>query len=266
MEYQIDCSPNDTGEQLKRKIEKMCQIPSDDMELFCKNSDTEDCKPTWLNETDKLISQEVVDGALVTVGVHGMRGGGDPEVVDPETGEALDDAVHNSINDKGDTSYYFGSSRKSNLTEEQRIVSGGAPQKIAEGETQTLPTTEALPSASAMFEDGAIEPGRARKAIKNYAWGDEKEVVKIYISKDSEPDAIQYAGDGKDGQIEVKYLPKALRVIVHGPQLDHMLLLDRIYYEIIPEESTFRVSANKRITLTLKKKEIFTWLKLLKPE
>merc|ERR1711937_5935 len=135
-----------------------------------------------------------------------MRGGGD-QIADSESGElASSDPVHNSINSKGDTSYYFGSSRKSELTEEQRIVSGGAPQKIAEGDKQTLPTTEALNSASAMFEDDSIEPGRARKAIKNYAWGDEKEVVKIYISKDSEPDAIQYAGDGKAGQVEVKYL------------------------------------------------------------
>merc|ERR1711933_326274 len=90
--------------------------------------------------------------------------------------------------------------------------------------------------------------------------------IKIYISKEGEPEAVQAAGDGKNGQVEVKYLPRALRLTVHGPQLDNVFLLDRLYYEIIPEESTFRVSLNKRITLTLKKKESFTWLKLLKPE
>merc|ERR1711990_1108620 len=99
-----------------------------------------------------------------------------------------------------------------------------------------------------------------------YAWGDEKEVVKIYISKESEPEVVQAVEDGKNGQTEVKFLEKALRLIVHGKQLDHVLLLEKIYYEIVPEECSFRVSRDKRISLTLKKKEAFTWLKLLRPE
>merc|ERR1719174_1878916 len=109
-----------------------------------------------------------------------------------------------------------------------------------------------------------MDPRRPRKAIKNYAWGDEKEAIKIYVSRESEPDVIQAVGNGKDGQLKVKWLPKALRLTVHGKQLDYVLLLDRIYYEIIPEECSFKVSPNKRISLTLKKKEAFTWLKLLK--
>jgi hypothetical protein len=266
MEYQIECGPKDTAEKLKKKVEKLCSIPVDDQELFCKNNDSEECKQKWLNEEQTLEAQEVVDGAMVTIGVHGLTTGDDVEF-DPETGEPVaKDAVQNSMSTKGDSSYYFAHNRKSDLTEEQRIVSGGVPQKIAEGETQAIPTTEAMPLSAAMFDEFSEEPGRPRKAIKNYAWGDEKEVVKIYISKEGEPEAIEVAGDGKSGQCEAKFLPKALRLIVHGPQLDLCFLVERLYYEIIPEESSIRVSRDKRITITLKKKENFTWLKLIKPE
>lgn len=264
MEYEVNADPQDTGLKFKQRIEKICGIPSDDMELFCRNSESKECKQKWLSEDASLQDQEVIDGAQIAVGVHGMRGSSEP-IEDPETGEVPDDHVQTSINTKGDTSYYFAHARKSELSEEQRIVSGGTPQKIAEGEAQALSTAEPLPPSSAIFDDGE-DTDRPRKAIKNYAWGDEKEVMKIYISKESEPEAIQAAGDGKDGQVEVKFLPKALRLTVHGKQLDHVLLLERIYYEIVPEECSFRVSLNKRMSLTLKKKETFTWLKLLKPE
>lgn len=235
--------------------------------FFCKNNDSEECKQKWLNEEQTLEAQEVVDGAMITVGVHGLRTNDDEVEVDPETGEPVaSDAVQNSMNTKGDSSYYFAHNRKSDLTEEQRIVSGGAPQKIAEGEAQAIPTLEPPPPSASLFDDEVEEPGRPRKAILNYAWGDEKEVVKIYISKEGEPEAVEIAGDGKSGQCEAKFLPKALRLIVHGPQLDLCFLIDRLYYEIIPEESSIRVSRDKRITITLKKKESFTWLKLIKPE
>ncbi|CAE8711787.1 unnamed protein product, partial [Polarella glacialis] len=112
-------------------------------------------------------------------------------------------------------------------------------------------------------EDVCLRPERP---ILNYAWGDEAEVVKIYISQDSEPDAVAAARAGKSGEAEVRWKPRSLKLRIHGEKLDFVLDLDPIYYEIVPEESKFRVSENKRVTLTLKKKESFTWLKLLKPE
>jgi len=265
-EYQIECDPKDTGEKLKRRIEKACGVPPDDMELFCKNND-EDAKQKWLNEESTLEAMEVADGAVITVGVHGMKGSDDPVDLDPETGEPVPgDHVQDSINRKGDASYYHAHGRKSELTEEQRIVSGGAPQMLAQGEGQALPTTEPVPYTVAMFDETGEESERPRRAMKNYAWGDEKEFVKIYISKEGEPEALTDAGDGKNGQVEVKWLPKALRLKIHGAQLDHVFLVDKIYYEIVPEECKWRVSENKRITLSLKKKENFTWLKLIKPD
>lgn len=262
-EYDIPVDPEDTVAKVKTKIEKACGVPPDDMELFFKTPG-EDGKNKWLKEGDTLQEQEVTDGAVITVGIHGMKG--DTVAEDPETGELPDDAVNSSIAVKGDTSYYHAHrGKKTNLTEEQRIVSGGAPQMLAEGETEVLSRTEARPISSLLFEDDSTEAGRPRRAIKNYSWGDEKETIKIYIHKEGEPDVIAAAGDGKSGQVDVKFLAKALKLTVKGPLHDLVLQFDNIYYDIIPEESKFRVSADKRITLTLKKKEAFTWLKLLKP-
>ena len=100
----------------------------------------------------------------------------------------------------------------------------------------------------------------------NYAWGDEQAAVKVYISADAEPEALAAAGDGNAGEVEVSFQPKALKLRVHAEKLDWVLELDPLYYEILPEECKFRVSASKRITLTIKKKEAYTWLKLLKPD
>jgi len=262
LEHEVNADPKDSGLKLKQRIEKICGIPTDDMELFARG-DGEGCKQKWLAEDASLQEQEVVDGGQVAVGVHGMRSSSAPE--DSETGELATDPVQISMNTKGDTSYYFAHSTKCELSDEQRIVSGGEPLKIADGVGQALSVVDPVPLSAALFDDH-MDPARPRKSIKNYAWGDEKEVIKIYISKELEPEAIQAAGDGRDGQVEVKWLPKAFKLTVHGKQLDHVLILDRLYYEIVPEECSFRVSLDKRISLTLKKQEAFTWLKLLKPE
>lgn len=269
MEHEIHAEPQDSGMKLKQRIEKVCHIPPEDMELFCKNNESNECKQKWLADDQTLEEQEVADGASIAVGVHGMSsaGGGpnDEPTIDPETGEEVsNDHVQTSIHHKGDASYYFAHGRKCDITEEQRIVSGGEPQMIAQGEEQVLSNSDPSHPGSTNFD--FEDSGRPRKAIKSYAWGDEREVVKIYISKDGEPEAIQAAGDGKDGEVEVQFLQKSIRLVVHGKQHDLVLLLERIYYEIVPEECSFRVSLNKRISLTLKKKEAFTWLKLLKPE
>jgi len=260
MEYQISADPNDSGEKLKKRIEKICGVPPDDMELFLKNQDVQDAKQKWLNEEGTLKEQEVRDGAIITVGIHGLKGNMD---IDVENAEIPDDHVQRSIYAKGESSYYFAHARKGDLDDEQRIVSGGPPAKLME--TEAMKGDARVPLSKLMDEEDDT-PARPMRPIRNYSWGDEKENIKIYISEDNEQDVLKAAGDGKQGQVDVKFGPKYVRVRVHGPLHDFQLEMDRIYYEIIPEQSKWRVSQNKRITLTLKKKEIMTWLKLLKPE
>jgi len=126
---------------------------------------------------------------------------------------------------------------------------------------------EALPEpVSAKKQLDMDQDGRPERAILNYAWGDEKEVVKIYVSADAEPQAIEAAGDGKEEQLKVLFSQKACELRIHAGKLDWVLDLSPLYYEIAPEECKFRVSQSKRITITLKKKESYAWLKLLKPD
>jgi len=261
-EYEVTAEPKDTGEKLKKRIEKLCGVPADDLELFAKNAE-EDAKPTWIREDGTLLEQDVRDGAIITVGVHGMKGTEPAE--DPETGEVPGDAVNSSIATKGDTSYYHAHSRGLTLPEEHRIVSGGAPEKLTGSLEVPLEEPKTLKQQLAET-DGEKQAGRPERPIRNYSWGDEKASVKIYVSMDSEPEAVGAAEDGKGGQVEMKWGPKYLKLRVKGEKHDMVLELDRIYYEILTEECSCKVSQNKRITLTLKKKEQYTWLKLLKPE
>mmetsp|Transcript_15433 Transcript_15433/g.46302 ORF Transcript_15433/g.46302 Transcript_15433/m.46302 type:complete len:282 (-) Transcript_15433:117-962(-) len=260
VEFEVGVLPKETADKLKKKIEKLCGIPADDLELFSKNSEPE-AKNVWLRPDDMLGAQNVRDGAVITVGVHGMKGQMPIEV---ESGEVPADAVARSMA-KGETSYYFSHSKQSEVPEEHRVVSGGAPAKFRE-------TEELLPEPKSMARRPILGAGetdvnaRSERPISHYAWGDEKDFVKIYVSADAEKEVIAAAGDGKSSQVEVKWLPRSLKLQVHGEKFDHVLELERIYYEVVPEECKFRVSEGKRITLSLKKKENFTWLKLIKPE
>lgn len=262
-EFEITAEPKDSGEKLKKKIEKCCGIPADDLELFFKNQDVEDAKQKWIFEDATLKEQEIHDGAVITVGVHGMKG--DAMHPDPETGDVPSDAVNASIASKGDSSYYHAHSRPMTLPEEHRIVSGGEPEKLTGTLEKELEERKTMKQQIAENE-GRKDATRAERPIRNYSWGDEKETIKIYISKDNEPEAIAAAEDGKDGKVEVQWGPRYLKLTVKAEKHDLVLELDRIYYDIIPEQSYHRVSQNKRISLTLKKKENYTWLKLLKPD
>lgn len=262
-EYDVSVRPSDSGEKLKKAIERCSGVPADDLELFVKNGDVPDAKQKWIFEDASLKEQDVHDGAVITVGVHGMKGL-DPSLLEAD-GEAAGDAVSNSIAAKGDASYYHAHARPGSLPEEHRVVSGGEPEKLTGDLAKGLEEHKTLKQMIAENE-GRKDASRGERPIRNYSWGDEKGAVKIYVSQDNEPEVIAAAGDGKDGKVEVSWGPKLVRLKVRGATHDWVLELDKIYYEIIPEECSHRVSANKRISLTLKKKESFTWLKLLKPD
>merc|ERR1711924_339213 len=146
-----------------------------------------------------LAQQDVKNGAIITVGVHGHMGTGN--LMPDDSGEVPDDAVQNSIYTKGDSSYYHAHARKGELTEEQRIVSGGEPAKLSES---AVPTLEMKPSMarSVLSSEEAFISDRPEVPIRNYSWGDEREFVKIYVSKDNEPEAVTAAEDGKDNKVE----------------------------------------------------------------
>mmetsp|Transcript_2346 Transcript_2346/g.4953 ORF Transcript_2346/g.4953 Transcript_2346/m.4953 type:complete len:284 (-) Transcript_2346:244-1095(-) len=259
-EFQLEIAKTELAEKLKQQIEKLTSIPADDQELFCKSPDKEH---SWLHDDRTLMEQNVLDGSTLTVGVHGSLGS---RVALDADADDDGDAVQSSMERHGEASYYFAHTRKYELPEEKRIVSGGDPQKLQEDLNAPAPTPPDILDVGAMVFDEDFAPKRAERHMRSYSWGDERDFVKIYITKDNEPEAIEAAGDGKNGTVEVIFKEKKFKLMVHAPEKDFVLLLDRIYYEIVPQESTFKVSSSKRITISLKKKEKTTWLKLLKPE
>ncbi|CAE8604663.1 unnamed protein product, partial [Polarella glacialis] len=68
-EFELIASPKDTGEKLKKKIEKASGIPCDDMELFAMNPEG-DSKQKWIFDDASLRQQEIQDSAVITVAVH----------------------------------------------------------------------------------------------------------------------------------------------------------------------------------------------------
>eukprot|EP00913_Durusdinium_trenchii_P028135 g26379.t1 len=189
-ELELTAKPAEHGMDIKKKIEQACNIPVDDMELFIKNP-SEGSTNKWLKDDASLESEQIEDCAVITVGVHGT-GSGQSHVDEDELPQT---AVENSIAAKGDTSYYFAHSRKMDVPEEHRIVSGGSPQKL--GEVEAL--SEPVPKKTLASDD---QPSRPERAILNYAWGDEQAAVKVYISADAEPEALAAAGDGNAGEVE----------------------------------------------------------------
>lgn len=261
-EFDLESNERDTGTTLKATLEKFSGVSGDDMELFFTNPSA-DAKQKWIKDEETLVQQGVETGATITVAVHGMRRSS--SALADSDGEAPNDAVSHSLYARGDTSYYFAhaGTDRSALPAEHRIASGGPPQKISESEGLLPEPVSGLSKLRQAMPDGSARP---RRAIKNYSWGDEKETVKIYISADSEPEAVTAAGSGKSNEVEVHWQSKSVILKILGQQFDYVLELEKLYYEIVPEECRFRVSEQKRLTLTLKKKEIYTWLKLLKPE
>jgi len=163
-EYHISASPDERGGKFKERVSKACNVPADDLDLFWNNAGQRDGNKSWLDEEKTLAEQGMEDGAEVMVGIHGLQECGAVPSDDEETAEGERSAVDDSIRRMGAASYYrWAAGKKENLAPEHRIATGGAPPVI---------TT---------IEDPAPleECGRRVVSLKNYSWGDEKEVIKI---------------------------------------------------------------------------------------
>merc|ERR1712060_747264 len=133
--------------------------------------------------------------------------------------------VHRSINNKGEASYYHAHPRGQKLPEEQRIVSGGEPQKIAEA-AEKMPEPKGFKQK--LNDEGENVEAKPEKHIYSYSWGDERDTIKIYLSADNESDAVSAAADGKGGQVEVDWKPRFLKMRIHGEKYDYIFELERI--------------------------------------
>lgn len=104
------------------------------------------------------------------------------------------------------------------------------------------------------------------QAIAKYSWADEGGFVCVYVTTEGEAAAVAAAGDGKSGEVEAKFEERSVELKIGTGAKVFALALKDLEGRIVPKESSWRVSAGKRVTIKLKKKAITTWTRLLRPQ
>lgn len=219
-----------TGKLLKEQLAEVATVSPDEQILYYQNQTRNAAKVRLVDDTP-LATQGVEADAIITIKTL-------------ETDVAKEDSeLRQSIQRSGTNSYYYAHANEKELPLEHRYVYGGAPAKL----------------------EGVAEDFKAEvpiQSIEKYAWSDEGDSVKIYISADNEADAIEAM---KGGEVTVEFESHAVDVTICGKK-NYVLKLFVLESEILPDQSKHRVSAGKRLTITLKKKnKNVTWTRLLRP-
>merc|ERR1719359_1442333 len=92
------------------------------------------------------------------------------------------------------------------------------------------------------------------RTMKYYSWVDEsRQKVKVYISAEDEPAPVAAAGTESDDSLKVEFGERSLKVTVFGEMATHVLSFDELEHPIVPAECKVRITAGKRIAITLQK-------------
>eukprot|EP00933_Yihiella_yeosuensis_P057742 TRINITY_DN5777_c2_g1_i1.p1 TRINITY_DN5777_c2_g1~~TRINITY_DN5777_c2_g1_i1.p1 ORF type:complete len:260 (-),score=59.96 TRINITY_DN5777_c2_g1_i1:208-987(-) len=235
---ELSLNSNSTGLDLKNKIRDQFEIADDKLMALMFQNGSRNSSKLVVEEDQALSAQGVEDGATISVKVNAVE-------VRPK-----DSALRQSISDNGTSSYYYAHANEKALPAELRYVYGGAPIKMdTVGGEDTDATKVEVPAV----------------AITKYSWADEGDFVCIYVSAESESEAIEAAADGKGGQVKADFGPRTVELKIAGATREFALILRELEGEIVPEESKHRVSAGKRVTLKLKKKRQGLWTRLVRP-
>lgn len=125
--------------------------------------------------------------------------------------------------------------------------------------------------AAADHEDNRAAPVPLKLAgptrcISTYSWTDKHSCIKVYISKDSEAEAVAAAGNGHEGQLEARFASRGATLVVNDQHLRHVLELRTLQAPIVPAQSRCMVLPGKRIALELHKRYVGqSWPMLLRP-
>mmetsp|Transcript_65437 Transcript_65437/g.210975 ORF Transcript_65437/g.210975 Transcript_65437/m.210975 type:complete len:254 (-) Transcript_65437:140-901(-) len=233
----LSVDPGMTGDGLKLRLQEALGFAAQAQVLHFQNGSRNAAK-VLLEDGRPLAEQGVEDGATVSVRVN------EAEVL-PENS-----MLRQSIARNGGSSYYYAHANEQELPPELRYVYGGAPAKLGEAAT---------PEAAAPREAPA-------RAIKSYSWADEGDTVCIYVSAEAEAEALEAAGDGGGGRVTADFGPRSVELKVRGAAGDFALVLRNLEGEILAEGSRHRVSAGKRLTLRLRKRNPGTWTRLVRPQ
>jgi len=226
-----------SGQELKAKLEEFLDIPAETQSVFFQNG-TRNAAKIALDDQQALNAQGIENQAAITVRVN------EKQV------SAEESKLRQSIVKNGGSSYYYAHANEKELPLQLRYVYGGAPEKIAEADVPIEDLTQEVPT----------------QVISKYSWANEGDFVCIYVSAEGELDAIQAAKDGKHDEVKVEFDSRCVELRILGNSKIYALVLRGLESEIVPEESRFRVSPAKRITLKLKKRRPENWMRLVRPK
>mmetsp|Transcript_33005 Transcript_33005/g.76748 ORF Transcript_33005/g.76748 Transcript_33005/m.76748 type:complete len:255 (-) Transcript_33005:93-857(-) len=213
-----------TPAALKEKVQYIAKALPEDQLLRFRNEDGRDM--VELVDEGTLDVQGVRSGALVTI---------------EQVKAAPASASQSSLSRHGRLSYYHSYREDPRFSSEQSVQGGGVPVMLEEGGQI----------------DNAIR-------IDKFTWADDAKNVKIFVEAESEPRAIQAAGDGKGGRVSATFQESGFCLLVTDEGRRFVLEVPKLYNSINPQECKFRVSEGKRITVTLRKANTtHSWFTLL---
>mmetsp|Transcript_72479 Transcript_72479/g.212415 ORF Transcript_72479/g.212415 Transcript_72479/m.212415 type:complete len:258 (-) Transcript_72479:111-884(-) len=148
----------------------------------------------------------------------------------------------------GESLYYMWAVNLPEVPEEQRITDREGVPKLL-GQDKQVPEAAALP---------------VRK-MSSYSWVDDsRKLVKIYITSAEDPLAIAAAGLQQEGLVSAEFGQQSLKIKVLGKSATHVLEIEELEHGIVPAECKVKVTAGKKISITLRKaKDDQLWHTLL---
>mmetsp|Transcript_96665 Transcript_96665/g.171173 ORF Transcript_96665/g.171173 Transcript_96665/m.171173 type:complete len:210 (+) Transcript_96665:53-682(+) len=162
--------------------------------------------------------------------------------------------VAQSIQEKGANSYYFAHAKPREDLSEAKQIEGDGQRRLADN----LGGPARVEEVDAWLAEG-VQSRAAMEKVKwreDYAWGDEDKKVKVYVEF---PDGILGRPDTK---VEADFGSTSFKVLVRGDTGVEAQVMGitngehPLAHEIVPEQSSYRISSNKtRLTITLKKKD-----------
>ncbi|KAL8275907.1 hypothetical protein Esti_000169 [Eimeria stiedai] len=140
------------------------------------------------------------------------------------------------------------------------IVTGGPPALLA--------SSAAEPEQILSAKEAAVEALGGRKVsggitLKRYTWCDGENAVKVYIHLENIRPGEECDGPLRADQVAVEFSGDRVAIAIGRASGLYLLAILRTYATILPKESFFSVS-EKKLSVTLKKEDPFTWYNLTK--
>ena len=164
--------------------------------------------------------------------------------------EKATSALKHNQETKGTNSYYYAHTRSYEVPEDAKVVSG--PGLITGGAPVLIEAADASPSST-----GSPAKKAVIETIRNYAWSEEDNVVKVSVDGG---DAA--AASEENTECDFKEDSFTLRIKLSEAKI--LQLQVSLKKSVDPSKCKFRISKGKGVRVTLAKKETGKWYDLLK--